>query len=359
MRRKRLVVIFAVFLLGCKAGPQSAAGPKAIAQASTTAQETTKVNPTVQLRVSAKSEVVKEGRPIQVKPGEIVSLKVEVVHANGTTSDVTNSPNTTYFAEPPGSIVVGPAGRVTIPGNGGKNAVGGANLLSVGIIYGKPGDAELAATSVIFNVEIPKPPEQALSVTASKTDLGTGESANLKVITKLADGETQDVTSNSSTAYITTSEYRLIPEGNGKVTCVGTNNRESDSAIVSAHYGNVSDKVEFELHEQGPGPSLEIDLGKDVLQEGERTKFSVRSRKDGRVLTSRSSGTNYLIFGGKGIAEPDLLLIDDASGTIAAAHSLGEYRWRSPILFVRNGNLVGWTTLKIVHASGKTSAMQH
>ena len=84
-------------------------------------------------------------------------------------------------------------------------------------------------------------------------------------------------------------------------------------------------------------------------------KFSVLSVKDGRDLTARASGTSYLVFGGVGIPEPNLLAIDDATAVMTAAGSLGQYNRRSVIVFARNGDLVGWTELKIVHASGKTT----
>lgn len=72
--------------------------------------------------------------------------------------------------------------------------------------------------------------------------------------------------------------------------------------------------------------------------------------KDGKLITSRLSGTTYLVFGGNGIPEPDLISIDDRTGLITATKPLGRYNWRSAIVFIRNGQQVGWFELKLVHA---------
>jgi hypothetical protein len=113
--------------------------------------------------------------------------------------------------------------------------------------------------------------------------------------------------------------------------------------------------VAFDLKSSGPGPSLEIEIPKTILEVGETQKFSVVRKKDGAVLTARGSGTQYAVFGGKGSPENELLAIDDAAGTITAEKSLGGYNRRSAILFVRNGNSVGWMELKLIHTPGNAT----
>jgi hypothetical protein len=74
-----------------------------------------------------------------------------------------------------------------------------------------------------------------LEVTAPKTDLRVGETVQLSVTQKLPDGSTRDLTSPAEgTVYYTTSESMLIPETDGKATCIGTDNKEGESAVIGS-----------------------------------------------------------------------------------------------------------------------------
>jgi len=309
----------------------------------------TAVQPTVQLRVSANGDVIKEGNAVRVKPGEVVKLKVEVIHADGTVSDVTNDSKSRYFPESPSQLSIETGGRVVVLDKAREGGVKG-----VGIIYGRPGDPEIGAASVVFEVESRQPANKLFAVAATRTALGVGESARLTVTKEMPDGKQQDVTTDPRIQYFTTSESALILEPGGKVTCIGTHGQPSDSASVTVTDGVLSGTVAFDLHMQGPAPGLKIDVSKTSLGEGESIRFSVRSLKDGAVPTSRAAGTTYVVFGGKGVPETGLLTIDDSNGTIVATKSLGRYNRRSAIIFARNGDLFGWIELKITHASAKS-----
>ena len=352
MKIKTIIVCSTLLMLGCSNAPQ----PAYQQTAKTDAGGSPQVTPTATLRVSADKKTVKEGEPVRISPGSAVQLEVEVVRKDGSTAEVTNDAKTRYFSSAPTVLTAGAGGRITAAEGAGR---GEPSLGAVSIVYGKPGDADIGATSVVFQIQPPSPSGQVLKLTASRTELGIGESANIKVIRKLSDGSVEDITNNPATRYITTSESHLIPEPGGKVTCISTSNRPTDNAIITAFFSNFSDKLEFDLRQRGPGPSLKVEVEKAMLQEGERAKFSIRSVKDGRDLTARASGTSYLVFGGVGVPEENLLSIDDATGSITAAGSLGQYNRRSVVVFVRNGDLVGWTELKLVHGSGKTSSKDH
>lgn len=352
MKMKIVIVFSTLLMLGCSKSPQ----PAYQQTAKTDAGGSLQVTPTVKLRVSADKKTVKEGEPVRISPGSAVQLSVEVVRKDGSTTDITNDAKTRYFSSAPTVLMASAGGRVTAAEGVGT---GEPTLGAVSIVYGKPGDADIGATSVVFQIQSSSPSGQVIKLTASRTELGIGESADIRVTRKLPDGNVEDITNNSATKYITTSESHLIPEPGGKVTCISTSNRPTDNAIITASFNSLSDKLEFDLRQKGPGPGLKVEVEKTILSAGERMKFSVRSIKDGRDLTARASGTSYLVFGGVGIPEPNLLAIDDAIGMMTAVGSLGQYNRRSVIIFVRNGDLVGWTELKLVHASGKTTGNEH
>lgn len=338
--------IFTLFLAGCTSG-----APPLIQGSIPNQGATSKVKPTVQLQIFADGSPVKEGETIKAQPGQVVQLKVEMVRPDGSTTDVTNDAKTQYFSESPGALTVSSGGRLVI--TPGIPASPGT-IASVGIIYGKPGDRDIGATSVLFMLPAPNSAAKSLSLTAPKTELGVGESVQLQLVQKLSDGTTADITTNPDVRYQTGSESALVVEPGGRVTCIGTHGQSEDIVSITAVYHNLSDALTFELHDKGPGSTLKVVVGDSTLQEAEHTKFSVYSTK-GADLTPRKSGTQYLIFGGHGLPEPDLLSIDDTSGTITATKSIGRYNRRSVILFVRNGDLVGWTAIRLTHGSMMSS----
>lgn len=307
------------------------------------------VQPTVYLAITVDGLPVKDGGLVSVVSGQVLQLKAAVTHLDGTTSDVTDDANTKWFSETPGVIAAGQHGKVVVVSEGG-GLFGGAEIGAVGVSYGMPGDKEIGASSVAFSIASAKANKGDISAVADRTSLGLGESGRIKVLRRLPDGNREDISADSKTVYITTSESVLIPEGNGVVTHVGTRDSSTDSATVTVFYGPSSTQVAFDLKSSGPGPTLEIETPKTILAVGETQKFSVVRKKDGAVLTARGSGTQYAVFGGKGSPENELLAIDDAAGTITAEKSLGGYNRRSAILFVRNGNSVGWMELKLIHA---------
>src|SRR6185295_12090657 len=94
--------------------------------------------------------------------------------------------------------------------------------------------------------------------------LRVGETVQLSVTRRQPDGTTRDVTDPASgTRYYTTGEALLIPELDGRVTCIGAANGEKTGS------------VRFELLPAGPGPGLEVTADKSVLQEGERVQLHV------------------------------------------------------------------------------------
>lgn len=193
-----------------------------------------------------------------------------------------------------------------------------------------------------------------LEVTATKTTLGVGETAQLSVIQRLPDGTVRDLTSPSTgTVYYTTSESMLIPEPDGRVTCIGTNGRDQESAVIGVGNGHHHGHIRFKLLSPGPGPGLEVIAEKAELREGEKTQLHVfKSLPDGsrKELTATSTGTRYLTFAGTSMVDSSVITISD-TGLASAASSIGKYKYRTVIVFVRNEDSVGWIQLKVVRAN--------
>jgi len=192
-----------------------------------------------------------------------------------------------------------------------------------------------------------------LDVTAPRTDLRVGETVQLKVVHRLTGGSSRDLTgAQTGTVYHTTSESMLIPEPDGKVTCIGAGDRQQESAVVGvgnrAHHGH----LRFRLFSAGPGPSLDVVAENSQLREGEKTQLHVFRRPgDGsrKEITATSDGTHYLTFAGT--ATMDRSVIDiSAAGLASAANTIGKYNYRTVTVFVRNGDSVGWVRLTVVPA---------
>jgi len=196
----------------------------------------------------------------------------------------------------------------------------------------------------------------ALDVTAPKTTLRVGETVQLKVIQKLPDGLQRDLTDSSTgTKYSTTSEAMLIPESDGRVTCVGTNEKPRESAIIGIRNGKLRGSISFDLLPAGPGPGLEVLADKVVLYEGGHTQLHVYkpSREGGhKDVTTASTGTVYLTLTGYGVQDPSVIQISD-TGLVTVTDSIGDYTRRTVIVFVRNGDKVGWIELKVFPARSR------
>ena len=192
-----------------------------------------------------------------------------------------------------------------------------------------------------------------LQVSAPRTTLRVGETVQLSVRQRQTDGTTRDVTDPASgTRYYTTGESVLIPELDGRVTCIGTAGKDHESAVIGAANGERTGSVRFDLLPAGPGPGLEITADKSVLQEGERVQLHVfKSSSAGRrrELTATSTGTRYLLFAGQAFPDPSVIGVSE-TGLASAVSSIGSYNYRTVFVFVRNEDSVGWIELKVVRA---------
>ena len=192
-----------------------------------------------------------------------------------------------------------------------------------------------------------------LQVSAPRTTLRVGETVQLSVRQRQSDGTTRDLTDPASgTRYYTTGESVLIPEPDGRVTCIGTAGKDHESAVIGAANGEKTGSVRFDLLPAGPGPGLEVTADKSVLQEGERVQLHVfkSSPAGGRKeVTATSSGTRYLLFAGQAFPDPSVIGVSD-TGLASAVSSIGSYNYRTVFVFVRNDDSVGWIELKVVHA---------
>jgi hypothetical protein len=196
---------------------------------------------------------------------------------------------------------------------------------------------------------------------------------------------TAELTDTSKTIYTTTGESVLVVEPDGWVTCVGTNGRPRESAWISATNGDSHGHLSFDLSLGGPGPTLEfITAPTDVpplpdnaqspvgpccspplaLKEGQQMRFKVQVRASGRDLTSSATGTRYTLFFGSGkpnderpsiiTGGPDAVsarsfLLDDKQGAITAPDSIARLKHARVIVFFRNGELVGWREIVVIH----------
>ncbi len=322
-------------------------------------QKPTQPETTLELRIKANNKIVEDGQSVSLSLDESVQLQVEIVHPDGNVSDVTNDPKTGYFSPTPWVLSVNDAGLVTATFALAQKflyTVGVSNTGIVVITYGSKGDEEVGAASVIFEISRePEDPEApGFYVTAPKTTLRVGETVQLKVIEKLPDGSTRDLADQSTgTTYFTTDEFRLVPEPDGRVTCTGVFARKYKRASIGVRNGQFHDWVKFNLQPGGPGPGLEVVPDKSVLHVGGKTQIHVyKPLSDGgrREVTATSTGTRYLIFPGFGRHDPSVISIDD-SGLASATDSIGRYARRTVVVFVRNGDSVGWTKMKVLPAN--------
>jgi len=184
-----------------------------------------------------------------------------------------------------------------------------------------------------------------------------------------------------SLEWRTTGESVLVPEPDGRVTCVGTDGRETESAIISAASGAHRGSRRFRVTRAGPGPSLDFvtqdSIGPRpqwptersiVVHERDSVRFRlIRTHEPGVPdVTARSTGTTYLVFVGSGLANdpnPQTTIgepwpqglnamsvrIDDVNGVISAPESIGNLNWLQVIILARNNDSVGWLFLRIEH----------
>jgi hypothetical protein len=217
-------------------------------------------------------------------------------------------------------------------------------------------------------------------VRAPKTTLGVGESVQLEVFKRGPWFFDMQRLEPQSLVWRTSGESVLVPEPDGRLTCVGTAGRENESAIISAASGLRRGWRRFHVTRAGPGPTLDFvtrgsispcpQLSTErctVMHEGDSIRFQV-IRKRGRGapdVTARSAGTQYLVFVGSGLANdpaPQIIIgepwppnlnaasirIDDARGVITAP-DIGSLNWFAVMILARNDDSVGWLFLQIEH----------
>jgi len=226
---------------------------------------------------------------------------------------------------------------------------------------------------------------EQLTLTATTTSLGVGESVRVSVRRKVAWFWSGDLADPSQTRYATTSESALVVEPDGQATCVGTYGRPYESAWVSASNGAAYGHLSIDLRPDGPGPTLElVPVSRDLpvlpddarsifvpccsaplaLREGQRMRFTIQARASGRDLTSSASGTRYTLFfgsgepndphpevvtGGPAVLSATTFRLDAREGTMTAPASIGRLNRGRVIVFFRNETLVGWREVVIIH----------
>jgi|KBSSwiStaDraftv2_1062776.scaffolds.fasta_scaffold184153_1 hypothetical protein len=134
-----------------------------------------------------------------------------------------------------------------------------------------------------------------LSITATKTVLGVGESTQLRVTLKQANGESFDVTHTAGIRYTTSIAILAIPELDGRITCISTNGEPFEITDAIAIYGNLRAQLHLYLRSEGPGQTLTISPAKKTLREGESIEYHIFSKSDGTDLTT-SSQNHYLVI---------------------------------------------------------------
>jgi hypothetical protein len=224
-----------------------------------------------------------------------------------------------------------------------------------------------------------------LKLTAARTSLGIGESVRITVKRKVSWFRSAELADPSKTIYRTTSESALVVEPDGWVTCVGTYGRPRETAWISATNGKSRGHVSFDLSLEGPGPTLDFITARTdlpplpdnarspfvpccatplALKEGQQMRFKVQARASGRDLTSSAAGTRYTLFFGSGEPNdrrPSIItggtdavsarsfLLEEKQGTITAPDSIARLNFARVIVFFRNGDLVGWREIVVIH----------
>jgi hypothetical protein len=306
--------------------------------------------PTITLRVLINNRILEDGEILRLKAGQAVQLKVEAVRKDGYRTDVTRHPKTQLLSLTPWILSVTNTGLLTASGS--LQSTRKDDLGAIGISYGNPEDTEIGIATVLVEVDRAGPMD--LQIQASNRVLRIGETAQIRVLEKGADGSTKDLTSAlTGTVYETTSESLLVPEPDGKVTCIGTHDENRKFATIAIYNGNRHNKISFDLRRDGVGPSLEVTADKTVLQEGQHVRLHVYKQlaNGGRIdLTATAKGTRYLTFSGYGVASEDVINISEI-GLASATKSIGKYHHRTVIVFVRNGESVGWIQLRVNRAN--------
>ena len=317
------------------------------------AQQESKTEGSVSIEVRIDDKKVDTSRPIPLEAGASVQLQVLLRSPDGTTRDVTHDPKTTYATTNWFGLEVSDNGVVKSGSTLGSMLGEEYSILTrvpsaVVVMYGDPGAEPKAMQTVTF--EPGKEADPELSLKASKTTLRVGETVQLAAQERQANGTWVDVTKDSGTVYYTTSESKLVPEPDGRVTCIGTGGKAKESAIIGVKRGDKADSVRFTLLAEGPGPTLLVTADRVQLREGESVQLHVSRRSPAggeEDISAASTGTLYFPYPGYGYLDSSVISISD-SGLARATDSIGNMRRRSVMILVRNGGLVGWVELQIL-----------
>src|SRR4029077_15410705 len=165
-----------------------------------------------------------------------------------------------------------------------------------------------------------------------QTVLGVGESTQLRLTLKRANGESVDVTHVTGIRYTTSNPILAIPELDGRITCISTNGEPDEATDAIAIYGSLRAQMRLYFRREGPGQTLIIHPAKKTLREGESIGYHIFCKNDGTDLTT-SSQNRYLVFA-RYSTRPDLdaIYIDGEKGVFTAIKNLGaEYQQLYPL----------------------------
>lgn len=223
-----------------------------------------------ELRVSIGGKVV-HNSSVPLEPGATAQLRVELVSPDRTTADVTKDARTQYFVLSLDTLSVSDTGLLrAFPARGPGRY---DKLGLIGITYQVSSTKDPLMALVSFEIKAP-PGVNDLHVIAPRTTLRPGETVQLTVLHKAGDGTVRDLTSAASgTRYVTTSESVLVPEPDGRVTCVGARDRPQERETILAFNAKRTGQVTFDVLPGGPGPTLTVSADRTTLAEGERTRL--------------------------------------------------------------------------------------
>ena len=107
----------------------------------------------VKLRVSVDNKIFDPGKTFQLKLGESVQSKVEIVDEKGGKKDITNDPKTTYFSMTPKVLSVSKTGVITAASELiDSTAFAKSDIGMIAISYGLTSDKDKGATVLMFEV---------------------------------------------------------------------------------------------------------------------------------------------------------------------------------------------------------------
>jgi hypothetical protein len=284
-----------------------------------------------------------------LREGETLQVSVIAAFADGSTKDVTSTSHGTNYQPGFRKVTVDDNGLVTVFSPEGL----AVDSVQIWLVY--KSFAGMIKLTILKGGPVVE--GDTLEVTSSKTTLRAGETAQLTVLQKLADGSTLDLTDpNTGTTYASTDERMVVPEPDGRITCIWPYRGSEEYAVIVVRNGNRQGWIKFKILPGGPGPSLDVAADKTVLREGEQTQLHVyKPLPDGgrRDVTDTATGTRYLTFVTSGTYDPTLSRVPiNDKGLARAPVSIWPIPRFSVIVFVRHGGAVGWVKLNVLRKDG-------